>query len=45
VDLEPPDKRARLGFINHDGLQDDGEGALVINTSDPQQVSTMGCKV
>ena len=35
--LEPPEKRPRISLkINPDTL-DDGEGTLVINTSDPTQ--------
>lgn len=42
--FEPPEKRARLGFMTQDDLQEeDGEGALVINTpNNRQQVTFVG---
>ncbi|WAR03479.1 ZNF76-like protein [Mya arenaria] len=40
--LEPLEKRPRLNFINTHEQTDEGEGALVINTSEQQQFAFVG---
>lgn len=35
--LEPPGKRMRLGLVNQEDLNEEGEGALIINASDATQ--------
>jgi hypothetical protein len=40
--LEPPGKRIRLGLVNQDEVSEEGDGALIINSSDvTQQVRTL----